>query len=75
MAEELKRTALYDEHLRLHGRIVPFAGWELPVQYDDLGPTVEHNAVRTAAGLRRAAPAQRDHATSSSAAAIDSSAL
>jgi aminomethyltransferase len=51
MAEELKRTALYDEHLRLHGRIVPFAGWELPVQYDDLGPTVEHNAVRTAAGL------------------------
>jgi aminomethyltransferase len=51
MAEDLKRTALYDEHLRLHGRIVPFAGWELPVQYDDLGPTVEHNTVRTAAGL------------------------
>ena len=51
MTDALKRTALYDEHVRLHGRIVPFAGWELPVQYDDLGPTVEHHAVRTAAGL------------------------
>ena len=51
MAEQLRRTALYDEHLKLSGRIVPFAGWELPVQYDNLGPTVEHNNVRSAAGL------------------------
>ncbi|MCS6843890.1 MAG: glycine cleavage system aminomethyltransferase GcvT [Caldilineales bacterium] len=51
MAETLKRTALYDEHRRLGGRMVPFAGWELPVQYDGTGPTVEHNAVRTQAGL------------------------
>ena len=51
MADQLRRTALYDEHLKLNGRIVPFAGWELPVQYDHLGPTVEHNAVRSAAGL------------------------
>ncbi len=51
MAQELHRTALYDEHLRLNGRMVPFAGWELPVQYDGLGPTVEHQAVRTRAGL------------------------
>ena len=52
MAEPVDaRTALYDEHLKLSGRIVPFAGWELPVQYDTLGPTVEHNAVRSAAGL------------------------
>lgn len=51
MAETLKRTALYDEHRRLGGRMVPFAGWELPVQYDSTGPTVEHNAVRTKAGL------------------------
>ena len=29
MAENLRRTALYDEHLKLSGRIVPFAGWEL----------------------------------------------
>lgn len=51
MSEHLQRTALFEEHLRLHGRMVPFAGWELPVQYDGLGPTVEHHAVRTAAGL------------------------
>jgi len=46
----LRRTKLYDEHLALGGRMVPFAGWELPVQYET-GPTVEHQAVRTAAGL------------------------
>lgn len=51
MVQQLHRTALYDEHLRLNGRIVPFAGWELPVQYDSLGPTVEHQAVRSKAGL------------------------
>ena len=51
MAKEPLRTALYDEHLRLNGRMVPFAGWELPVQYDGLGPTVEHEAVRKDAGL------------------------
>ena len=51
MTDALQRTALYEEHVRLHGRIVPFAGWELPVQYDDLGPTVEHQAVRSNAGL------------------------
>jgi aminomethyltransferase len=51
MTDALQRTALYEEHLKLNGRIVPFAGWELPVQYDGLGPTVEHQAVRTTAGL------------------------
>ncbi|AKT39379.1 glycine cleavage system aminomethyltransferase GcvT [Chondromyces crocatus] len=45
----LHRTSLYDEHVRLGGRIVPFAGWEMPVQYR--GVTEEHRAVRTAAGL------------------------
>jgi aminomethyltransferase len=44
------RTALYDSHLALGGRMVEFAGWELPVQYPT-GPTVEHHAVRKAAGL------------------------
>lgn len=44
------RTALYDHHVALGGRMVEFAGWELPVQYPT-GPTVEHNAVRNAAGL------------------------
>ncbi len=30
---EIKRTALYDQHVALGGRMVPFAGYELPVQY------------------------------------------
>ena len=37
------------EHVRLKGRLVPFAGWELPVQY--AGLVQEHQAVRTGAGL------------------------
>ncbi|MHB9032771.1 MAG: glycine cleavage system aminomethyltransferase GcvT [Anaerolineae bacterium] len=45
-----KRTALYDRHLALGGRMVEFAGWELPVQYT-AGPTAEHLATRQAAGL------------------------
>jgi aminomethyltransferase len=45
----LRRTSLYDEHVALGGRIVPFAGWEMPVQYS--GIVDEHQAVRTAAGL------------------------
>jgi aminomethyltransferase len=49
MADTLKRTPLYEEHKALGGRIVPFAGWEMPVQY--AGLVKEHHAVRTAAGL------------------------
>ena len=44
------KTPLYDTHVALGGRMVEFAGWGLPVQYPT-GPTVEHQAVRTAAGL------------------------
>jgi aminomethyltransferase len=47
--EELRRTPLYAEHVRLGARIVPFAGFEMPVQYS--GITAEHTAVRTQAGL------------------------
>lgn len=47
--EALKRTALHDRHVALGARIVPFAGWEMPVQYE--GILAEHRAVRTAAGL------------------------
>jgi aminomethyltransferase len=47
---ELKRTALYDQHVALGGKMVPFAGFEMPVQYPT-GITVEHNAVRKACGL------------------------
>jgi aminomethyltransferase len=45
----LRRTALYECHARLGARLVPFAGWEMPVQYE--GIVAEHTAVRTAAGL------------------------
>jgi aminomethyltransferase len=45
----LRRTSLYPEHVALGARIVPFAGWEMPVQYT--GIVDEHQAVRTAAGL------------------------
>ncbi|RYE77913.1 MAG: glycine cleavage system aminomethyltransferase GcvT, partial [Myxococcales bacterium] len=45
----LRRTSLHDEHRRHGGRLVPFAGWEMPIQY--AGITEEHRAVRTAAGL------------------------
>ncbi|MBM4182768.1 MAG: glycine cleavage system aminomethyltransferase GcvT [Gemmatimonadetes bacterium] len=46
----LKRTPLYAEHERLSGKIVPFAGFEMPVQYPS-GITAEHRAVRETAGL------------------------
>ena len=46
---ELRRTPLFEEHQKLGGKLVPFAGWEMPVRY---GSTIEeHNAVRQAAGL------------------------
>ncbi len=47
--EELKETGLHAEHLAAKGRMVPFAGYDLPVQYSGL--TEEHNAVRNAVGL------------------------
>lgn len=46
----MKRTPLYKEHVALGGKIVPFAGYELPVQYP-AGVIKEHLAVRTACGL------------------------
>ena len=45
----LRRTALHEEHLRLGARLVPFAGWEMPVQY--MGIVEEHQAVRQRAGM------------------------
>jgi aminomethyltransferase len=47
--QPLRRTALYEAHRAAGGRLVPFAGWELPVQY--AGISEEHTTVRTAAGL------------------------
>ncbi len=49
VGEELRRTALYDTHVELGARMVPFAGWEMPVRYKSV--LEEHNAVRQAAGL------------------------
>jgi aminomethyltransferase len=45
-----KRTALYDMHVKYGGKIVPFAGYELPVQYEK-GILFEHNAVRNGVGV------------------------
>ena len=45
----MKRTLLYDTHVALGGRMVPFAGWEMPVQYE--GIIAEARAVRTGVGL------------------------
>lgn len=45
-----KKTPLYECHIELKGKIVPFAGYLLPVQYDT-GVITEHNAVRNSAGL------------------------
>jgi len=47
---DLERTPLYDLHVELGGKMVPFAGYELPVQYP-LGVMKEHVACRTTAGL------------------------
>ncbi|HEY5492246.1 MAG TPA: glycine cleavage system aminomethyltransferase GcvT [Gemmatimonadaceae bacterium] len=46
----LLKTPFYAEHVALGAKMVPFAGFEMPVQYPS-GITAEHNAVRTACGL------------------------
>lgn len=46
----LKRTPFYEKHAALGAKIVPFAGYEMPVQYAQ-GITVEHKAVRERCGL------------------------
>jgi aminomethyltransferase len=46
---ELKRTPLYDAHVAAGARLVDFAGWEMPVQYEGVGP--EHMAVRSGCGV------------------------
>src|ERR671931_1134474 len=46
--QPLQRTPLHARHVALGARLVPFAGWEMPVQYEGVIP--EHRAVRTDAG-------------------------
>ena len=45
----LRHTPLFERHERAGARLVPFAGWEMPVQYEGIRP--EHVAVRTGAGM------------------------
>ena len=47
--QTLRRTPLYERHAALGARLVPFAGWEMPVQYSSI--VAEHRAVRTSAGV------------------------
>jgi aminomethyltransferase len=47
--QTLRRTPLYERHAALGARLVPFAGWEMPVQYSSI--TEEHRAVRMGAGV------------------------
>jgi aminomethyltransferase len=46
---DLRRTPLYDQHVELGAKVVPFAGWEMPVTYE--GIREEHSAVRTHVGM------------------------
>ncbi len=50
MGEEIRKTPLFGLHEARGGKLVPFAGYWLPVQYPT-GVIAEHNAVRTAVGL------------------------
>jgi len=50
MPEDVKRTPLYEEHVRLGARMIPFAGYLMPVNYPS-GIVAEHHAVRQRVGL------------------------
>ena len=45
----MRKTALYDKHVALGAKIVPFAGFEMPIVYSSI--TEEHDAVRNNSGL------------------------
>lgn len=47
--EKLKRTSLYEEHLKLNAKMVPFGGWEMPLQYGSI--IDEHMTVRNKVGV------------------------
>ena len=49
MSVPLRHTPLHDAHVALGARMGPFAGWEMPLQYE--GPIAEHLAVRATAGV------------------------
>ncbi len=67
----LSRTPLYSEHVRLGAKLVPFAGWEMPIQYK--GIAAEHAAVRERVGLFDVSHMGELHVTGAGAlAAVDS---
>ncbi len=45
----MKRTPLYEDHVKLGAKMVPFAGWEMPLYYSSI--IAEHKSVRTSAGI------------------------
>ena len=47
--QDLSRTPIYEVHKQLKARLVPFGGWEMPIQYE--GVIAEHEAVRTSCGI------------------------
>ena len=49
MESEMKKTCLFERHKALNAKTAPFAGYEMPIEYD--GIDTEHNAVRTCSGL------------------------
>lgn len=51
MSEDLLKTPLWSLHVEMGGKMVPFAGYDMPVQYDGMGVLKEHLHTRNAAGL------------------------
>ncbi|TDL26486.1 glycine cleavage system T protein [Rickenella mellea] len=49
--EELRKTPLYDFHIQHGAKMVPFAGYEMPLSYGNVGQVASHNHVRSSAGL------------------------
>ncbi|KAK0466680.1 hypothetical protein IW261DRAFT_1586478 [Armillaria novae-zelandiae] len=49
--EPLRKTPLYDFHVENGGKMVPFAGYSMPLSYGDVGAIASHNHVRTSVGL------------------------
>jgi len=50
-SEELKKTGLYDFHLDNGAKMVPFAGYSMPLSYGDVGQVASHNYVRNSVGI------------------------
>lgn len=47
----MKKTALYDFHVQHGGKMVPFAGYAMPVQYSNMGMLASHHHTRQKASI------------------------